>query len=449
MKTRNLMIVAMLICVCLIAYWYRPAKNTENHLPKNQEGKVFKKVNLTTAEVPDKTELATYAGTSPFILKGIDWLAASQFENGGWGAGSNNRQHIRDPKAVKVDPGTTAFAAMALLRAGNTLKKGPHSENLKKALMYLLQLIEEYPAEGPKITNITGTQPQVKLGQNIDASLCAQFLMRIKSHTRGKLAKRIDKSLGKCLKKIQGSLAKDGSIRGGGWAPVLQSAMANNTLEMAYDAGLKVDKKALERSRDYQKKMGGKSKGGSRPVSTFGRRGMVSSPTYSKGDAGVALYSISSQQRATAKEAKKAEKIIKNAIRKGKLNKDAKINADNLNKVMDNEDDAKKLSQAYEQNEATYRSLQSNRVLAGFGNNGGEEFLSYMMTSESMVINGEEKFDKWQAKMLERLEKIQNPNGSWSGHHCITSPVFCTAAVVLTLTVEKDKDMLVKERKKD
>ena len=87
--------------------------------------------------------------------------------------------------------------------------------------------------------------------------------------------------------------------------------------------------------------------------------------------------------------------------------------------------------------------------MSGFGNNGGEEFLSYMMTSESMVINGGEKFGKWQTKMVERLEKIQNPNGSWSGHHCITSPVFCTAAVVLTLTVEKDKAMLVKERKKD
>ena len=203
MKTRNLMVVAVLLCICLIAYWYRPTQQSKTITPEGQKEQVFKKVGYTTENLSDVS--ATYQCTPPFILKGIEWLVASQFENGGWGAGSNNKQHIRDPKAVKVDPGTTAFAAMALLRAGNTLKKGAHSENLKKALMYLLQLIEEYPADGPKITNITGTQPQVKLGQNIDASLCAQFLMRIKPHTRGKLAKRVEKSLNKCLKKITGS----------------------------------------------------------------------------------------------------------------------------------------------------------------------------------------------------------------------------------------------------
>ena len=156
-------------------------------------------------------------------------------------------------------------------------------------------------------------------------------------------------------------MAKDGSIKGGGWAPVLQSAMANNTLEMAYDAGLKVDKKVLERSRDYQKKVG--KTGGKRPVSkSIGTRGFVSSPSFGAADAGVALYSISSNQRATAKEAKRAEKIIKDGIRKGKLKKGAKVNTKNLQKVMDSEDDARNLSLAYEQNEATYQKLQSNSV---------------------------------------------------------------------------------------
>ncbi len=43
-----------------------------------------------------------------------------------------------------------------------------------------------------------------------------------------------------------------------------------------------------------------------------------------------------------------------------------------------------------------------------------------------------------------RLEKIQDPRGSWSGQHCITSPVFCTAAVVQCLTTDRDAPMLVK-----
>jgi hypothetical protein len=42
-----------------------------------------------------------------------------------------------------------------------------------------------------------------------------------------------------------------------------------------------------------------------------------------------------------------------------------------------------------------------------------------------------------------RLQKIQNSDGSWSGHHCITSPVFCTAAVVQCLTTDRDATFLV------
>ena len=42
-----------------------------------------------------------------------------------------------------------------------------------------------------------------------------------------------------------------------------------------------------------------------------------------------------------------------------------------------------------------------------------------------------------------RLKKVQNKDGSWSGHHCITSPVFCTAAVVQCLTTDRDAATLI------
>jgi len=44
--------------------------------------------------------------------------------------------------------------------------------------------------------------------------------------------------------------------------------------------------------------------------------------------------------------------------------------------------------------------------------------------------------------MRDRLLKIQSPDGSWTGHHCITSPVFCTAAVVQCLTADREVDLL-------
>ena len=65
-----------------------------------------------------------------------------------------------------------------------------------------------------------------------------------------------------------------------------------------------------------------------------------------------------------------------------------------------------------------------------------------MLTSEAMVVTGGEEWQKWNDKMHGRLQKVQNPDGSWSGHHCITSPVFCTAAAVQCLSADRDAAVL-------
>jgi len=107
------------------------------------------------------------------------------------------------------------------------------------------------------------------------------------------------------------------------------------------------------------------------------------------------------------------------------------------------EEKAKSLAKSVAQNERQQKRVQNdNALLTGFGNNGGEEFLSYLMTSESLVITGGEAWKSWDEKMHRRLRKIQSGNGSWSGHHCITSPVFCTSAVVQCLNTFKDAETL-------
>ena len=85
--------------------------------------------------------------------------------------------------------------------------------------------------------------------------------------------------------------------------------------------------------------------------------------------------------------------------------------------------------------------LGGDEIWSGFGNNGGEEFLSYMMTSEAKVITGGDSWDSWHGRLVNLFGSIQNENGSWSGHHCITSPVFCTAAVILALTADRDHSL--------
>jgi hypothetical protein len=364
------------------------------------------------------------------IKKGLVWMAGAQADNGGWGAGSHNRQEIRDPHAVDTDPATTALVAMSLLRNGNTLSKGEYSSNLKKALNYLLEVIENTPEQAKYITQLTNTQPQIKLGRNIDVILTSQFFTNMLHYLKDDNAQkqRVQKALNKCIAKIQQSQDNDGSWKDGGWAPVLQSALANNALETAKDAGAKVDDKALERSRDYQK----------------GNFDSKTNSAVTGKAAGVMLYSISGSARSSAQEAQLAEVVVTKAKKEGRVGSEAKVNAETLEKAGMSKVEAEKYATAYKIRGAASLRAQDEDVLRGFGNNGGEEFVSFLMTGESLIISGDNSWKSWFEKTTGRLVQIQTNDGSWQGHHCITSPVFCTATCLLILSIDKNIDFLVK-----
>lgn len=364
-----------------------------------------------------------------FLQKGIKWLIAAQHTDGGWGGGSHAQQNVRDPQAVQTDPATTAFTLLSLLRAGHTPVGGEYQSQATRGLEYLLATVEKAEVNGPLITNIEGTQPQAKLGRYVDTAMTSQYLSRILPLVKDnqQLHKRVDAALDKCLAKLQQSQQADGSwTQGGGWAPVLQSSLSCSALEIAAANGKQIDKKILEKARDYQK-------------GNFDRR---SGKANASAAAGVELYAFNGSLRANAADAQQAESRIEKAKVEGKLPASATVSEESLLAIGLGGPAARKLVAAAEQNKAQLDRLDDEQLLAGFGNNGGEEYLSYLMTSESLVIAGGEKFEKWNGKMAERLAKVQNGDGSWSGHHCITSPVFCTAAVVQCLTTENDAEFL-------
>jgi hypothetical protein len=215
-------------------------------------------------------------------------------------------------------------------------------------------------------------------------------------------------------------------MAGAGWAGVLQSSFANNALESAQAQGAEVDEVVLQNSRDYQKSN----------IDT--RTGEVKADR----GAGIVLYSVSSSSRASAKEARKVQEEMDRARREGRLAKNAPASSENLEKIGFDKDDALKYSTAYEVYNASKAQAQREDVMDGFGSNGGEEFLSYLQTGESMIIGKDSEWKSWYDNMSGRILKIQNDDGSWSGHHCITSPVFCTATCLLILAVNNDVDKL-------
>jgi hypothetical protein len=90
--------------------------------------------------------------------------------------------------------------------------------------------------------------------------------------------------------------------------------------------------------------------------------------------------------------------------------------------------------------------LADARYVAGFGNNGGEEFLSYLNLGESLRERGGAEWQNWKEKMSATICGAQNGDGSWSGHHCITGRTFCTGAALLTLLVDNRNDRTTDNR---
>lgn len=357
------------------------------------------------------------------------WLVRARNNDGGYAAGSHAHQEVMDPHAAPSDPATTAMVGMALLRAGSTPDAGRFAEVLAPATEFLLKAVETSSPDALNITPLTGTQIQVKLGQNIDVALTAQYLSNLLGRTSANDARRARwmKALNSCSDKLQRAQAANGSVQGSGWAGVLQSSFAANALESAQHAGAEVDVKALELARAYQKN------------NFDANTGTVATDAA----AGITLYAVSGSTRSSAKEARQAVEAVDKAKREGRLAQDAPVSPAALQQAGMGRDEAERINTAYQVYNAAKVRAQANEVISGFGNNGGEEYLSFLQTGESLIINKDQSWRNWYGATTARLVNIQNNDGSWNGHHCITSPVFCTATALLILSVNNDIEALV------
>lgn len=366
------------------------------------------------------------------INRALVWISKEQNQDGGWAAGQRFTESYEKNAALsnaqnQSDPATTSMVCMALLRCGSSPAKGQYAAQSQKALDFLLKAVEKSAEKSDNITTIEGTQPQVKLGGNIDVILTSQYLTNLQDEiTNIGLKNRINLAINKCIRKIQSATQSDGSMKNGGWASVLQSSLADNAMETAYKNGAKVDTVIMNKSKDFHK-----SNVNAKDENVATEKA-----------AGVVLYAVSSTSRSSAKEAKLAKEAIEDAVKSGKTKSKA-ITAENLKKSGMSDAQAMKYASAYSINQTSQAIAQRDEVITGFGNNGGEEFLSYVQTVESMVMSKNLGWKKWYDNIGGRLLNIQENNGSWTGHHCITSPVFCTATCLLFLSVNNDVEELI------
>jgi hypothetical protein len=296
------------------------------------------------------------------------------------------------------DVANTAVAALALMQAGKQ-----YEPQVERALAFVLQRIEASPADGLAITDRQGTQIQRKLGPYIDTFLSSMLMSQMDGHaSTPALNARVRKALQKTVAKIEKHQQKDGSWNlAGGWAPVLGTSIASRSLFEAKNKGVAVDADVMKRAETYT--VTAMAAPAPPPGRVAGRVGGVvgGSPAAAPTEAaGVELYqsaqALEQLSRTSADRAKNAQQI--NAIQS---------------------------------------RLADTAFVGGYGSMGGEEFFSYLNISDSMKRVGGDEWSKWHAGITQKIVGLQNVDGSWAGHHCITGRVAMTSAAILNLTVDR------------
>jgi hypothetical protein len=320
-----------------------------------------------------------------------------QGADGGWGQDGGLASSARPGERLESsgnDVANTAVAALALLQAGRQ-----YEPQVERALAFVLQRIEASPADGLAITDRQGTQIQRKLGPYIDTFLASMLMSQIDGRaSTPALNARVRKALQKTVAKIEKHQQSDGSWNiAGGWAPVLGTSMASRSLFEAQSKGVAVDAAVLKRAETYT------VSAVSAPPLPAGRvAGSVgASPVAAPAEAaGVPLY----------QSAQALEQLSRTPA--------------------DREKNAKRIS-------AIQGQLADAAFVGGYGSMGGEEFFSYLNISDSMKRVGGDAWPKWHAGITQRILGLQNTDGSWVGHHCITGRVAMTSAAILNLTVDR------------
>ena len=357
----------------------------------------------TQHTTPEPKIAAASPRVSTAVDKGARWLASVQGADGGWGQDGGEDSSARPGERLESsgnDVANTAVAALALLQAGSQ-----YNPQVERALAFVLQQIEASPTDGLAITNRQGTQIQRKLGPCIDTFLSSMLMSQLDGRaSTPALNARVRKALQKTVAKIEKHQQSDGSWNiAGGWAPVLGTSMASRSLFEAQNRGVAVDAAVLKRAEDYTVIALSAPPPPAAPVAaggvSAGRMGGAASAAPVEA-AGVALY-----QSAQA------------------LEQLSRTTADRVQ-------NAKQIS-------AIQGQLSNAAFVGGFGSMGGEEFFSYLNISDSMKRIGGDAWSKWHADITQKILGLQNSDGTWAGHHCITGRVAMTSAAILNLTVDR------------
>jgi hypothetical protein len=272
-----------------------------------------------------------------------------------------------------TDIGCTAMVGLALMAQGNTPVEGPKSREVQRILSFILRATENMPTDD--ITSQTGTQLQNKIGRHAHSFFAATFLSEVIGE--GWDTEPVRDGLKRVVTAIVGSQTQQGHWGDQSWAPMLGTVMGWVGLRAAHYAGIKVG-------------------GSSDLVANYIVQQMQVNLAQNQGSWMHTLYKNATGIRVLYALGKDDDPIAKKAF-----------------------EDVKQLV---------------NKDNTAFSQAGGEEYLAFHLITETMLQKGGDDWGTWYPTMRDKIVGVQNADGSWTGHHCITSRTFCTAAAILVLT---------------
>ncbi len=270
------------------------------------------------------------------------------------------------------DIGVSSMVGIALMSSGTTPIEGKGRTSLKQIRKYILRQTDNMPAND--ITSRTGTQLQNKIGRHAHSFFAALFLSQIMG--QGTNPNLVKSSLKRVIAAIVRAQGRNGDWGGQSWAPILGTVMGWVSLRAADFVGLSVGA-APKKTADHLVR--------SMKQNLNSNRGWMHN-----------LYKNASGIRVLYEMERENESVSQKAFK------------DVLGLV--------------------------TRDNTPFTQAGGEEFLAFHLITETMLKKGGGDWNTWFPVVRDKLINVQNSDGSWTGHHCITSRTFCTAAAVLVLT---------------
>lgn len=272
-----------------------------------------------------------------------------------------------------TDIGCSSMVGLALMSTGNTPVEGPRSREVQRIVSYLIQATEVMPNDD--ITSLQGTQLQNKIGRHAHSFFAALYLAE--AIGEGWDTEPVREALKRVVAAIVGTQTPEGHWGNQSWAPTLGTVMGWVALRAAHYSGLKVGGSPDLTAKHLLQQMS---------ATANPNQGSWMHTLYKNATGVRVLYALGMEKEAAAK---KAFSDVLQLVSK-----------DNT----------------------------------AFSQAGGEEYLAFHLITETMLQEGGEGWNKWFPTVRDKIIGVQNSDGSWTGHHCITSRTFCTAAAVLVLS---------------